>query len=241
MDRAGNLAVVDRRGRELQYLTEHYDDLQGLRVAPAWAVFAVLEAWIGGSRPGGALWIALILFASLGWLAVKWAAWAKGWYERRYGVVWSTDEGEDERFEMISLLHGEEEDAAARRRGRIRRRWMVAVLMTLVFMLPGFWLHGAQGSAGAISLLMSLAPAYFLGPSLLEPFDGCWLKLSRRGVYLTAVLVLLMCNLLFLAGKMQVSWALAMIGAVMLGTSLYDHRLFTRLLGGAQTRGGCDE
>lgn len=241
MENAGQLAGMDERSKELHYLTEHYRDLQGLVMAPAWAAFAVLEAWIGKIRPEGGLWIAVMIGASLGWLAVKWAVWARDWYERRYGVVWGTDAVE-EPGEILSLLHGENESVAAKRRDRKRRRWIAAISMTLAFLLPGFWLHGASGPVGAESLLLSLAPAYFLGPLILEPAGGSPLAMWRRGVYAAATLVLLGGDLLYLDGRVNDVWGMTLVGGVMLLVCLQDHWLFTRLLkGGAQARGGCDE
>lgn len=244
--RAGNVVVTDRRGKELRYLTEHYHDLQGLRTAPAWAAFAALELWLGRLWPGHGAWIAWILTVSVGLLGVKWAVWAKGWYERRYGVVWTADEAEeDARFEMISLLHGEDEAMLGKRRSRYWRRRWIWMTVLLAFMLRALWLRGGQGAGGAnwvpLTYLMGLVVGFFAAPVFLEGLEGDSPTLWRQGVYGAMLLVLLGGDLWYLTGGLRADWAFAMVGAVMLLVSLYDHWLFSRLLGGAGTRGGDDE
>lgn len=110
MERVGNLAEMDRRGRELRYLTEHHRDLQGLVQAPVWAFVMLVMWWADAvSRAIGLrMWALWILAIVVGLAVVKLSRWTKDWYERRYGVVWIAEDevGEDE---PLSLLHGKDE------------------------------------------------------------------------------------------------------------------------------------
>lgn len=247
MDRVGDLAVMDRRGRELRYLTEHYRDLQGLVQAPVWAFIALIGVWANAwtGLSGTLLWLKWLVVIVLGLALAKWPLWTRDWYERRYGVVWTADE-EDGGVEMISLLGGEAEAAVARRRRRQRRRWVLAAVVAVAFYVPALWLGGAnhmlaKGWAG-FAYLYAMPLVIYLGPVMLESSTGCVWGNWRRTFYGTAGLVLLLGDLLFMAGRMKSTWTLAVVGGVMLLVSLHDHWLFTRLLGGgAKVRGGCDE
>lgn len=80
------LLAASRGEDELRYVTEHFRDLQGLRLAPVW----VLLMGIGSLRATTrlSLWHVLeiaILLAVL--FVVVWLPWSKAWYNRRYGTV----------------------------------------------------------------------------------------------------------------------------------------------------------
>jgi hypothetical protein len=238
---------MDRRGRELRYLTEHYRDLQGLVQAPVWAYIALIGVWANAwtGLSGTLLWLKWLVVIVLGLALAKWPLWTRDWYERRYGVVWTADE-EDGGVEMISLLDGEAEKVRERRRKRRQRRFLIVGAVAAVFFLPAAWLHG-EGNLQLTSwvgfcYVFAWPPLLYLGPMLLERAGSCALAMWRWGVYAAAVLVLLLGDLLFMAGRMKGTWTLAVVGGVMLVVSLQDHWLFTRLLGGgAKAGGGCDE
>jgi hypothetical protein len=248
MDRAANLAAMDRRGKELRYLTEHYRELLGLIDTPFWALLMLVGAWSNALSGVRGLWLWLMWSApiAVGVAMVKLPLWTRDWYERRYGVVWTADEGEDEGIEVISLLQGEDELVRERWRKRRKQRFWIAAVVAAAFYLPGFWLHGIgsfeQASWVGLCFLFVWPPVFYLGPTLFEPVNACGLAMWRWVVYAMAVLVLLVGDLLFLAGKVRGTWTLVFVGGVMLLVSLHDHWLFTRLLGGgARARGGCDE
>lgn len=243
MENVGKLELMDRRGRELRYLTEHYRDLQGLVMAPAWVAVMLAMAWASAINglTGFRLWLMWLIPIALGPVAVKCALWARDWYERLYGIVWNADD--DEPVAMISLLHSGDPEVVMRRRRRLRQRVLVALLVLLIFMLPGLWLHGLQrpGWAG-FGYLFAMPTMFYLGPVILEPVGGSLLVMWRRAVYAAAALALLSWDLMYLDGRLTDNSAMAMVGGVMLLVSLQDHWLFTRLLrGGAKVRGGCDE
>ena len=74
------------RGAELSYVTKHFRDLEGMRMAPAWAgllLLAILSASIGLSRghAAGAAILIIALFFTV------WLPWSSAWYKRHYGLV----------------------------------------------------------------------------------------------------------------------------------------------------------
>src|SRR5580698_1821867 len=79
------LSEASSNGQELHYLTAHFRDLQGLRMAPFWGALLVLTSLAKtGAFSGVQLaWAAGVLVAAqFGWLYL-----GGRWYERRYGVV----------------------------------------------------------------------------------------------------------------------------------------------------------
>ncbi len=248
MDRVGELAVVDRRGRELRYLTEHYRELQGLIDAPIWAFIMLVGVWSNRLSSVHGLWLWLMWSAPMvvGVALAKLHLWTRDWYEQRYGVVWTADGGKEEGIELISLLHGENEIVRERWSRRKKQRFWIAAIAAVVFYLPGFWLHGIGGSQHAswvgLCFLFVWPPVAYLGPVLFEQTGGCGPAMWRWVVYAASILALLGGDLLFLSGKVTGTWTLVFVGGVMLVVSLHNHWLFTRLLGGgARVRGGRDE
>jgi hypothetical protein len=246
MDRVGDLTAIDQRGRELHYLTEHYQDLQGLVQVPVWALVMLVMWWadaVGRAR-GLRMWALWILATVVGLAVAKLSYWTKDWYERCYGVVW-TAEDEVGESEPLSLLHGEDEAASKRREVRRRRRWLLVIGIAAAFYLPAMWLHGGNSplQAGWIGYCFLFAmPGIFLWePVLLGPSGGFLLARWRWCFYAAAVLALLGFDLMNLLGRMNGTWSYSMVGGLMLVVSLQDHWLFTRLLGGSKARGGCDE
>jgi hypothetical protein len=80
------LSDASLRGEELRYVTEHFGDLKGLRVAPFWAgvlLVTVVIPLFSLSRLRALE--ALILFFVV--LAAIWIPWSGAWYRRHYGTV----------------------------------------------------------------------------------------------------------------------------------------------------------
>jgi hypothetical protein len=80
------LLTSTTRGEELSYVTRHFRDLQGMRMAPAWAallLLAIVSASIGLSR-GHVAGVGILIIALF--FAV-WLPWSGAWYKRHYGLV----------------------------------------------------------------------------------------------------------------------------------------------------------
>ena len=94
---------VSSQRQELRYLTAHFRDLQGLRMAPLWLGLLVLTslAKTGSFSRGHLAWAAAALIAAqFGWLHLGGL-----WYERRYGVVKEPDTAVPSG--LISIMHPE--------------------------------------------------------------------------------------------------------------------------------------
>lgn len=76
--------AVGRHGEQLRYVTEHFQDLQGLRLAPFWAYVLISVLFERVHRPDKMIF--LILVGGLLLLAVSWV-WVGRWYRNRYGLV----------------------------------------------------------------------------------------------------------------------------------------------------------
>jgi hypothetical protein len=80
------LLAVDRRGNKLQYITQHFGDLQGLRLAPLWAAFLLL-AGLSVSMHLSRWQSAGIAILILVLLVPVWLRFINAWYRRHYGMV----------------------------------------------------------------------------------------------------------------------------------------------------------
>src|SRR5580698_8360081 len=97
------LSEASSNGQELHYLTAHFRDLQGLRMAPFWGALLVLTslARTGSFLRGHLAWAAFVLI-----VAHFGSAHLIGrWYERRYGVVKEPEIPVSSG--MISIMHPE--------------------------------------------------------------------------------------------------------------------------------------
>lgn len=79
------MTVLSERGEALHYVTEHFQDLQGIGLAPFWAF--VLASFLFGfdSRSSGRAVLTTIMAGVL--VAVLSHLWARKWYRNRYGIV----------------------------------------------------------------------------------------------------------------------------------------------------------
>ena len=81
---AQTVKVLNKRGEDLRYVTEHFQDLQGARLAPLWAFF--LASFLFESRQTSVRAILITVIAGV-LVAVISYPWARKWYRNRYGVV----------------------------------------------------------------------------------------------------------------------------------------------------------
>lgn len=79
-----SVSVLTKRGEDLRYVTEHFQDLQGAGLAPLWAFILVFFSF-GFERGSGRAILTTAIAAVV--VAVISHLWARNWYCNRYGVV----------------------------------------------------------------------------------------------------------------------------------------------------------
>ena len=140
------LSDASSQGQQLRYLTAHFRDLQGLRMAPFWLALLVLTslAKTGSVSRGHLSWAAVVLIAAqFGWLHLS-----GRWYERRYGVVKEPEPAVPSG--LISILHPESTsqrgaNPMARRYGYLSDVNAVLFLLWAFTFVPNMFLgHRAQ-------------------------------------------------------------------------------------------------
>ena len=217
------------QGQELRYLTAHFRDLQGLRMAPFWLVLLALTnlAKTGSFSKGHLAWAAVVLIAAqFGWLHL-----GGRWYERRYGVV-----KEPERpvhSGLISIMHPEARpqraaEPLARRYGYLSGINAVLFLIWALSFVPGMFLgHSAQPG-----LFAFLVTAYQVFPRCIYPVTNNWSVLLRRILAATAMIAMIGISLEFRFAQMDFWTWMAVLFGVLLLLDLYDHWLLNHLLSG---------
>ena len=216
------LADSDRRSVELRYLTTHFKDLQGLRLAPFWTAVLILSCaalaihrillW---ERATAAIAIVLVGLATL--------VWSNGWYDHHYGRVIRSKPMIASGF--ISILHPEA------RPGELQNHsaGFVTYILMALFISPQLF-HRFDGRFG--SHFGMLCVIIFVVPRCLYSTTDNTLIRLRRVLSIagaTCVSAMYLCYLFALLGI----WSyLAGVCAILLVLDLYDHWLFTRLLSG---------
>ena len=220
--RTDALANTDERSEELRYVTTHFKDLQGLRLAPIWTAFLTLSS-AGPSLhrlpPWQRLTAALAIF--LPGLALS--VWSHRWYTRRYGFVKRPEPVISSGFN--SILHPEPQSRGTRDRSGVLFRCFLVVMLIVPHLFQRF--DGHSGSETFPLLLM-----IFVLPRCLYATNSTALIRVRRILSIAASVVICAMYVTFLlirSGK----WSdLAGVYALLLLLDLYDHWLFTRLLNG---------
>jgi len=218
-------------GQELRYLTAHFRDLQGLRMAPFWGALLVLTilAKTGFFSRGHLAWAAFVITAAqFGWLHLS-----GRWYERRYGVVKEPEP--PVRSGLISIMHPEARPERAANRYYGYRSGIFAVLFLIwaLSFLPGIFLgHSAQPGEFAV-----LLAAYQVVPRCFYPVTDNWSVFLRR--ILAAIALIAMVGIYFEYRVAQINlWTwMALLVSFLLLLDLYDHWLLNHLLGSDFTEG----
>jgi hypothetical protein len=222
------LSEASSNGQELHYLTAHFRDLQGLRMAPFWGALLVLTSLAKtGSFSGVQLaWTAGVLVAAqFGWLYL-----GGRWYEHRYGVV---KESEPQiHSALISIMHSEAQptrsgNPLARRYGYLNGVNAVLFLLWALTFVPDLFLgHHAQPG-----LFAALLAAYQVVPRCIYPVTSNWSILLRRILAATAMIAMLGIYLEYRFARMDVWTWMALLLSFLLLLDLYDHWLLNHLLG----------
>jgi hypothetical protein len=196
------LPDANSRGEELRYLTEHFRELQGLRVAPLWAVtllVAIVAPLLRLSR-----WHALEMLI-VGWvtLAAICIPWSAAWYRRTYGRI-----------------------VAPARRQPVPGLGFALIAFMIVFAGSALFssLDRYRGAFNLwIALIFTLPTCFYVAPS------SAFIRL-RRVLYIagSAIIFLLPGSVPFLHPS---RWLLiSAFSATLLLLSLYDHWLLRHFL-----------
>lgn len=220
------LPDASSQGQELRYLTAHFRDLQGLRMAPFWGGLLVLTSLgkTGSFSRGHLAWAAVVLIAAqFGWLH-----WGGRWYERHYGVVKEPEPSIPSG--LISIMHPEAtpQRAAAGRYGHLSGINAVLFLLWAFTFVPYIFL----GSHTQPGLFAALLAVYQLFPRCIYPVNSNWSVLLRRILAATAMIALIGIYLEFRFARMDLWTWMAVLFSVLLLLDLYDHWLLNQLLGG---------
>jgi len=228
------LSEASSNGQELHYLTAHFRDLQGLRMAPFWGALLVLTSLAKtGSFSGVQLaWAAGVLVAAqFGWLYL-----GGRWYERRYGVV---KESEPQvHSTLISIMHSEAQPTGsgnplARRYGYLSGVNAVLFLLWALTFVPDLFLgHHAQPG-----LFAALLAAFQVLPRSVYAVTSNWSILLRRILAATAMIAMIGIYLEYRFARMDLWTWMALLLSFLLLLDLYDHWLLNHLLGSDFTVG----
>jgi hypothetical protein len=212
------LSDIQRDG-ELRYVTQHFADLQGLRMVPLWAalvLLSVLEYTHSVSRRQGPE-----LFLGMLVLAVAWQAFAGRWYRRHYGLV--TRREERVPSQVLSILQIDRRPTVA------TGWWFVACALLFALYVVPLFLHRSErgfGGVGLLGLTILLLRNSFFADGANRWVRGRYL-LARGGIAMVGVLYVG-----FLLGHLDPWQDLGATGTILLLATLYDHWLLTRLLSG---------
>jgi hypothetical protein len=224
---AATLSDASSQGQELHYLTAHFRDLQGLRMAPFWAALLVLTSLKRtGSFSGVHLaWAAgLLIAAQFGWLYL-----GGRWYERRYGVVKESEP--PIHSGPISIMPSEARPARsanplARRYGYLSGVNDVLFLVWSLTFVPDMFLgHHAQPG-----LFAALLAAYQVFPRCVYAVTSNWSILLRRILAVTALIAMVGIYLEYRFAWIDLCTWMALLLSFLLLLDLYDHWLLNHLL-----------
>jgi len=231
MMQAATLKDASEQGQELRYLTAHFRDLQGLRMAPFWAALLVLTILekAGSFSRGDLAWAAVVCTAAqFGWLRLS-----GRWYERHYGVVKEPEP--PIRSGLISIMHPETRPTHASNRYYGYNSGIFAVLFLIwaLTIVPGIFLgHNAQ--PGTFAMLVA---AYQVVPRCFHPVTNNWSVFLRRVLAATALIAMLGIYLEYRLARMDLWVWMALLLSFLLLLDLYDHWLLNHLLGSDFTEG----
>lgn len=216
---------IRSEGQDLRYLTAHFRDLQGLRMAPFWALLLVQTSLAKAnvfSRGHLASAAVACAAAQFGWLYLS-----GRWYGRRYGVVREPDfpvaSG------LISILHPPitPRRTANRRYGYLSDTSAVLSLVWTLALVPAIFLgHNADSST-----LAMLVTAYQVLPRCLYPVTSDRFVLLRRILAVTAVSTILGTDVCYVLNQIGVWTCMTVLLSCLLLLDFFDHWLLNHLLG----------
>ncbi|HMH16135.1 MAG TPA: hypothetical protein VK578_23765 [Edaphobacter sp.] len=209
---------------ELQYVTQHFRELQGLQMVPFWMtaiVLSLLEYAHAVTR-----WQAVTLFLSLVALSIVLAAFVGRWYRRHYGFVAQREERLPS--QLISITRTDQ------RIPKERSKWFVLSLF-FVFALMFFplLLHSYRNYSnfGLLTLI------FFVLPKTSLDYARSTSLRRRQILAIGCGVALIIIQIFYDLGHLD-RWAfVAASASVLMVGSLYDHWLLKRLLGGPLLEG----
>jgi hypothetical protein len=221
-------------GQELRYLTAHFRDLQGLRMAPFWGALLVLTslAKTGSFTRGHLFWAAVVLIAAqFGWLHLS-----GRWYEGRYGIVKEPEPPVPSG--LISIVHPEAQsqraaNPLARRYGYLIGIFAVLFLIWALTILPDMFL-GHRAQPGLFAFLVT---GYQVFPRCIYPVTNNWSVFLRRILAATALIAIVGIYLEYRFARIDLWTWMALQFSFLLLLDLYDHWLLNHLLSSDFTEG----
>lgn len=209
-------------GQELRYLTAHYRDLQGLRMAPLWCGLLVL-AWVAKttSYPRGRLaWAVVVLALSeFGWLYIS-----GRWYERRYGVVREPEAPVPSG--LISIMHPEVRSPGSRAYGYSHGQAAITLLIWILSIVPSIFTDH-RGKPGQLAMMTA---GFLILPRCFYPVPDSWPILLRRMLAWSGLAIMTGSYIAYWYTEIGLwTWMVAW-PSILLGMDVYDHWLFRHLL-----------
>jgi len=220
---------VSSQGQDLRYLTAHFRDLQGLRMAPFWLELLVLTslAKTGSLSRGHLAWAAAVVIAAqFGWLHLGGL-----WYDRRYGVVKEPEPAVPSG--LISIMHpeGTPQRAAnplARRYGYVSGVNAVLCLLWAFTFLPDLFL-GHLAQPGMFAFFVATFQVF---GRCICPVTDNWSVVLRRVLATTAMIAMIGIYFDYRFARMDLLTWMALMFSFLLLLDLYDHWLLSHLLNG---------
>jgi hypothetical protein len=212
MDQAA-LGIGHQRSEELRYVTQHFDDLRGLRMTPIWLLYAMFP-FIRPRHIAAHLLIPASLVAVF--LLYLWLRGIERWCNHRDGVV--------------------VKPARAERATYGRRRFILSLgiaqigLVLIRLILPG-------PLPGAIATQLPLITSTLLLPRCMDSVPEHGIVRVRLWLYCAAAAVLCPLTNLSLFWKPRVVLTLELFASMLLLLSLYDQWLLERILRPNDDRG----
>ena len=220
---------VSSQGQDLRYLTAHFRDLQGLRMAPFWLELLVLTslAKTGSLSRGHLAWAAAVVIAAqFGWLHLGGL-----WYDRRYGVVKEPEPAVPSG--LISIMHPEGTpqrgaNPLARRYGYLSGVNAVLCLLWAFSFVPDLFL-GHRPQPGMFALLVATFQVF---ARCICPVTNNWSVVLRRVLATTAMIAMIGIYFDYRFARMDLLTWMAGLFSMLLLLDLYDHWLLNHLLKG---------
>src|ERR1700691_5799352 len=80
------LFSASRRGEQVAYATQHFQDLQGLRYVPLWTAWLLLSAFSKPTQLPQRHFVEITILI-LAVFCIAWLPWITRWYRLHYGTV----------------------------------------------------------------------------------------------------------------------------------------------------------
>jgi hypothetical protein len=221
---ASTFEDASTEGQQLRYVTAHFRDLQGLRMAPFWGALLILTslANAGSFLREHLAWAAFaVTAAQFGWLYLS-----GRWYERRYGVVKEPEP--PVRSGLISILHPETRPQRTPNRYYGYYSGVFSVLFPIwgLSFVPGLFL-GHRAQPGGFALLLA---AYQIVPRCFYPVTGDWSVFLRRILAVAALVAMVGIYLEYRFAQIKFWTWMALLLSFPLLLDVYDHWLLNHLL-----------